>query len=165
MSIVKNPECSAESLQVARWLLMRLQKTPTLMRRRGSKVLVRQPSCCRLRWVHDRGGEVACYADLGSRSCCLGRRRNNVMLKGGHCGGVSIFQSDLQDPNRRTHPAIPIACGICRLAFSASQYTGVILSIPSRVPTRISVGCQLPSSSTAICFSLSSYTSAPSPET
>ena len=54
-------------------------------------------------------------------------------------------------------------CFICNDVFKASQYRGVIFSIPSRVPTRSKVGCHLPSSSTAISLSLSSYMSGPSP--
>jgi hypothetical protein len=39
-----------------------------------------------------------------------------------------------------TYPAMPMDCRICSADFNASQYTGVILSMPSRVPTRMRVG-------------------------
>jgi hypothetical protein len=64
-----------------------------------------------------------------------------------------------------TYPAMPIDCFICSEDLRASQYTGVILSIPSLVPTSMRVGWKTPFPSRAISFRLSSYTSAPSPET
>lgn len=45
----------------------------------------------------------------------------------------------------------------------ASQYTGVILSIPNRVPTRTSVGWKVSPDGFAIFINSSSYTSGPSP--
>jgi hypothetical protein len=45
----------------------------------------------------------------------------------------------------------------------ASQYTGVILSIPSRVPTNTSVGWKSSPGGFAIFINSSSYTSGPSP--
>lgn len=61
------------------------------------------------------------------------------------------------------YPAIPTDCGILMDDSKASQYTGVILSSPNLVPTRISVGWNVVSSGFAILIKVSSYTSAPSP--
>ena len=83
-------------------------------------------------------------------------------------GGVSLiilWRRERKGKGLKTDPAMPIDCFICKLDFRASQYTGVILSMPSLVPTSIRVGWKTPSSSRAISFKLSSYTSAPSPET
>lgn len=55
-----------------------------------------------------------------------------------------------------TCPAIPIDCGICNEDFNASQYTGVILSKPNRVPTRIRVGLKAWPSGFAILMNVSS---------
>lgn len=58
---------------------------------------------------------------------------------------------------------MPTDCGICSAAVSASQYTWLILSIPSRVPTSISVGWNVSPSGFATAMKLSSYTSGKSP--
>jgi hypothetical protein len=51
---------------------------------------------------------------------------------------------------------MPIDCGICNDAFNASQYTGVILSKPNRVPTRMRVGLKVVPSGFAIPIKVSS---------
>lgn len=47
------------------------------------------------------------------------------------------------------YPAMPTEWGSCKDVFRASQYTGVMRSIPSRMPTRIRVGVNPPSSAVA----------------
>lgn len=64
-----------------------------------------------------------------------------------------------------THPAIPTDCGIIRDATKASLYTGVILSMPSRVPTSNKVGWKSAVSLFAMSKRTLSKTSGPSPVT
>lgn len=110
---------------------------------------------------------------LDRRICRFGRRQNNVKKMGGRwimfVLDVSTNETEWEDRlfiggRKKTYPAIPIDCGSFRDSFSASQYAGVTRSIPSRMPTKMSVGVNLsPSVLLATFKKLSSYTSAPSP--
>lgn len=112
-------------------------------------------------------------AGLGRRICRFGRRQNNVKKMGGRCimfvldvrtNETEVGRQALYWRGGKTYPAIPIDCGSFRDSFSASQYAGVTRSIPSRMPTKMSVGVKLSSSVLLAIFKkLSSYTSAPSP--
>ena len=62
-----------------------------------------------------------------------------------------------------SYPAMPMDCGNLSTAFKESQYTGVTLSMPSLIPTKMSVGVKVPSSAIAMRLYVSLYISAPSP--
>lgn len=128
------------------------------------------PLLCRIRHWGGRVMRRAFDVGLGRRICRFGRRQNNVKKMGDHW---IMFSLDVRTRlgwkagsllGGKTYPAIPIDCGSFRDSFSASQYAGVTRSIPSRMPTKMSVGIKLSSSVLLATFKkLSSYTSAPSP--
>jgi len=71
----------------------------------------------------------------------------------GHCHLWSV--DVLVQTDEELYPAIPIDCGIFNEDFNASQYTGVTLSIPRRVPTSMRVGLNVAPSGLATAMKLS----------
>lgn len=76
---------------------------------------------------------------------------SNKVVRGGWAtaAAFSISTGLQKGLPEAAYPAMPTDWGSCKEVFRASQYTGVIRSIPSRMPTRIRVGVNPPSSAVA----------------
>lgn len=107
---------------------------------------------------------VAGGEDRGRRATDLGSQRSSATVM----VGLWIQECQFGVPYKyhnmvSTYPAMPMDCGNWSVAIKAWRYTALILSIPSRVPTRMSVGVNVFPSGFATARKLSSYTSGRSP--
>ena len=102
--------------------------------------------------------QVECDEDQGRKDVILERQQSNAMLMGVPYLKMAHISSPVLDNSEvviMTYPAMPTDWGYCKTAVSASQYTGVTLSMPSLVPRRIRVGLIYPVSPQAMLINLS----------
>lgn len=102
--------------------------------------------------------QVGCDEDQGKKDVILERQQSNAMLMGVPYLKMAHISSPVLDNSEvviMTYPAMPTDWGYCKTAVSASQYTGVTLSMPSLVPRRIRVGLIYPVSPQAMLINLS----------
>ena len=102
--------------------------------------------------------QVECDEDQGRKDVILERQQSNATLMGALYLKNAPISSPIPGNSEvviMTYPAMPIDWGYCKTAVSASQYTGVTLSMPSLVPRRIRVGLIYPESPQAMLMNLS----------
>lgn len=102
--------------------------------------------------------QVECDEDQGRKDVILERQQSNAMLMGAPYLKMVPISSPVPYSSEviiMTYPAMPTDWGYCKTAVSASQYTGVTLSMPSLVPRRIRVGLIYPESLRAMLINLS----------
>lgn len=113
---------------------------------------------CKARGLGGMARQVECDEDQGRKDVILERQQSNATLMGALYLKNAPISSPIPGNSEvviMTYPAMPTDWGYCKTAVSASQYTGVTLSMPSLVPRRIRVGLIYPESPQAMLMNLS----------